>query len=500
MTAALTARSVQKRFGAAVALSNAALTLERGEVHALVGANGCGKSTLSKIIAGTVQRDSGDIVVNGAPLVLSSPAEAEANGISLFYQELSLIPQMSVEDNIFLGREPRNGAGFVDRKALAKKADALLQRFAPVAGRGLNSKARVSDLSPDQRQIVEIVKVLARDPDVVIFDEATAALDHRQVELFFRIIGEMKDKGVSFLFISHRLAEVFAVCDRITVMRNGESVDDFVTAETDMDTVVRAMVGDIAHDLDPAPSTDFTSASARLVVQGARGQRLQDVSFSLRPGEILGLGGLQGQGQSILLQSLFGAEPLTGGRVLIEGRPVVVRTPRAAVRHGFGYVSGDRGRDSALQGRSIFENMAIAEWVAERRRLVWPGRLQARLSEIAQSLNTKYPSLDAPIDALSGGNQQKVFIARWLATNPVVLLLDDPTKGIDLAAKADFFRLVRNLAAAGAAVLFYSSEDAELIGLCHRVLVFNSGRIVAELERAELTSFNLTGAAYGSAA
>lgn len=500
MAPLLLAQAVTKRFGAAVALSDGALRVERGEIHALLGANGCGKSTLSKIIAGTVQRDGGTVEVDGATLELTGPKAAEAAGIALFYQELSLVPQMSVADNIVLGHETVTGLGFLDAQARRANAQALIDRFASVAGEGLTLDAPVSRLTPDQRQIVEICKVLARKPRLMILDEATAALDRRQVELLFAMLAEMKSEGVSAIFISHRLDEVFAVCDRITVMRNGAKVAEFVTAETSMDQVVHAMVGEMADHLRPVRAARPAGEAPRLSVSGATSRRLSDVSFTLGRGEILGLGGLQGQGQSALLRGLFGADPLTAGTVSLDGKPLRLRKPADAIHNGLAYVSGDRGRDAAIHGRSIFENIAAGSFVRERMALVWPQALAERFRTAAASLNTKYAGLDAPIGSLSGGNQQKIFIARWLATRPDVLLLDDPTKGIDLAAKADFFDLVRKLAAEGTSILFYASEDAELLGLCDRILVFNSGAVSDELTGDRLTAFHLNSAAYGSAA
>ena len=499
MTAALEAEAVDKRFGAVIALSDARLTVGQGEIHALLGANGCGKSTLCKIIAGTVSRDSGTIRVAGRPVDLGSPRDAEAAGIALFYQELSLVPQLTIAQNVHLGHEPRTAAGFVDTRRLAADTERLMERFRSVAGQGFTVDAKVSQLSPDQRQIVEIMKVLARRPRLIIFDEATAALDRRQVEVFFGVLRELKQDGASAILITHRMDEVFAISDRITVMRNGETVAEYATAEVDRETVVRAMVGEILSSTAAERPARPAGEVPRLTVRDASGGKLHGVSFEVKPGEILGLGGLQGQGQSTLLRGLFGDQPFARGRVTLDGHTLTVRRPAQAIRAGIAYVSGDRGRDAALHGRSIFENLAAASLVREKRRLVWPSRLAERFRAAAAELNTKYAGLDAPIGSLSGGNQQKIFIARWLATGPAVLLLDDPAKGIDLSAKADFFDLVRKLAAGGTSILFYASEDAELLSLSDRVLVFNSGRITAELEGDTLDNLHLTRAAYGAA-
>jgi ribose transport system ATP-binding protein len=498
MNPVLEARTIAKRFGAVVALSDGGLSVWPGEIHALLGANGCGKSTLSKILAGTVAHDSGTLRFEGRDIVLKSPREAEALGIALFYQELSLIPQLSIADNIFLGHERKGKGGFLDKRRLRADAGALIERFAGVAGEGFTPDAPVSQLSADQRQIVEILKVLARKPRVIIFDEATAALDRRQVDVFFDILRALRAEGVASIFISHRMDEVFAICDRITVMRNGATVASFGTAETNRDAVVHAMVGELAvHERKVAARA---IDQPRLVVENLTSRRLNGLSFTLHRGEILGLGGLQGQGQSSTLRGLFGADALSGGSIRLDGRPLHIRKPTDAIRAGFAYLSGDRGRDAAFHGRSIFENIAAASLVKEKRRIVWPARLKPRFTDAAAALNTKYSDLEAPIGSLSGGNQQKIFIARWLATNSPVLLLDDPTKGIDLAAKADFFALARDLAERGVSILFYASEDSELLGLCDRILVFNSGTVAAELAGDTLTPFHLTNAAYGKAA
>lgn len=499
MTPVLEATSIEKRFGAVVALQNGSLTVMPGEIHALLGANGSGKSTLCKIVAGTVARDKGTLRLHGNDVTLKSPREAEALGVALFYQELSLIPQLSVADNIFLGHERTGGAGFLDSRRLRDDTEALIARFAKVAGAGFAPDTPVSRLAPDQRQLVEILKVLARKPKLIIFDEATAALDRRQVALFFEVMRELKAEGVATIFISHRMDEIFEISDRITVMRNGATVASYATADTDRDTVVHAMVGEVTIHERVQRAARPAGETPRLVVKNATSRRLANVSLSVQPGEILGLGGLQGQGQSSLLQGLFGALPFSGS-IEIDGKPVNIKSPAEAIRAGLAYVSGDRGRDAALHGRSIFENIAAATFVREKMALVWPRNLKARFEEAAAALNTKYAGMEAPIGSLSGGNQQKIFIARWLATNAPVLLLDDPTKGIDLAAKADFFALVRELADKGTSIVFYASEDAELLSLCDRILVFNSGAVSGELQGQTLTSFHLTNAAYGEVA
>ncbi|GHC70380.1 sugar ABC transporter ATP-binding protein [Limoniibacter endophyticus] len=498
MAPALHASAIAKNFGAVRALTDGNLTLEAGEIHALLGANGCGKSTLCKIIAGAVAPTSGKLTISGAQGAFRSPRDAERAGIALFYQELSLVPQLSVAANIFLGREPKRGI-FIDRQALNQKAEELISLFSGVCGKELTPRAIVGTLSPDQRQLVEILKVFAQDPRIMIMDEATAALDGRQSERLFGILREKRAQGVSTIMISHRLDEVFAVCDRITVMRNGATVAALNAAETTRDIVVGHMIGQLAHDAPPSRTGEVEGDVALRLLEVSNA-RVRGISFEARKGEIVGLAGLQGQGQSAVLQGLFGSLPFSSGSIAFEGKKIVLARPGQAVRNGFAYVSGDRARDAALQGRSIFENLIAALTVREGKKIVSPSSLKPRVEKVSASLKTKYGAIDDPIGTLSGGNQQKIFIARWLATQPRVLLLDDPTKGIDLGAKADLFRLMRDLADAGAIILFYSSEDSEVLDYADRVLVFNGGRIAAELSGERINALNLTRAAYGEAA
>lgn len=497
MANALEAAGITKNFGAVRALSDGRLTVGRGEIHALLGANGCGKSTLCKIVAGAVAPTSGTIRFNGENVRFKSPRDAENAGIALFYQELSLIPQLSVADNIFLGREPKRGV-FVDGKALKAEAARLIALFDGVAGKGLEPDAIVGNLPPDQRQLVEILKVFAQNASLMIMDEATAALDGRQSQRFFEILRAKKADGVSTIMISHRLDEVFAVCDRITVMRNGATISELDTAATTREAVVHDMVGDVRAA--PARQNGRSAATPSLKLTDVAGEGVRGVTLEAYPGEIVGLAGLQGQGQSALLKGLFGASPFAAGQIRFEGRELTIGKPSQAVHNGFAYVSGDRGRDASLQGRSIFENLVAALMVREKMRLVRPATLKPRVQKVADDMKTKFAGLDMPIGTLSGGNQQKIFISRWLATAPKLLLLDDPTKGIDLGAKADLFALMRQQADAGATILLYSSEDAEILEYADRILVFNGGRISAELTGADMTSVNMTRAAYGDAA
>jgi ribose transport system ATP-binding protein len=493
----LEASGVRKQFGGVVALAGAQFTLEAGEVHALIGSNGCGKSTLCKIIGGAVAADAGRLMLDGGPVAFAGPREAAAAGIGVFYQDLSLIPQMSVAENIFLGREPRRRNGLVDYPALRTAASAALAQFRTVLGGEIDPDARVVDLSADQCQIVEILKVLAAHPRIVIFDEATAALDRNQVDAVFARIRALKAEGRSIIFITHRMDEVFDIADRVTIMRNGMTVLTSATHQTTRDALVAAMVGE-AQVRRTSQARHAPSREVALEVENLASDKLEGVSLQLRRGEILGLGGLHGQGQSELLRALFGALPIRSGTLRVGGQPLVPKSPRTVMRRSVAYISGDRARYGVLAIRPIFENLVVALLARDRLLAVWRRRLESKILPIVESLKLKFSSLDATVSELSGGNQQKVVIARWLATRPAVLLLDDPTKGIDIQTKDDLYATMAELCDHGGSILFHSSDDEELLTVADRVLVFNGGRIVAELSGEDRNRFALYRAAYAT--
>ena len=490
---------VSKAYGATVALSHGDLELEAGEVHVLIGSNGSGKSTLCKIVAGSVKPDRGEVVLDGAPVAVSGPRAAKALGIGIFYQELSLAARRSVEENICLPALPMAGP-FVDRKTLSERAARYIALFDGVAGDGFSADATVDVLRADQRQLVEIMKTLATEAPVLIFDEPTSALDRAQVDRFFDILRRLKSEGRAIVFISHRMDEIFAIGDRVTVLRDGRTVGTTRIADTSPQDVVRMMVGDETSLAAPAQAAAAASGGAvALSVRGMSGAGFADVSLELRRGEIVGLGGLHGQGQSSVLRAIFGATPPETGEIMLDGKPFAPASPRVAIRAGIAYVSGDRGRDGVIQGRTILENVTPIHFLRNRLKLASAGRLRSKATPAVEALNTKFAGFAHPIGSLSGGNQQKIVIARWLIDRPAVLLLDDPTKGIDLSAKADLFALVRKLAGEGMAIILYSSEDAELLANADRILVFNGGGVTRELSGEQRTRFNLYEAAYEAA-
>ena len=491
----LEASGVQKRFGGVTALAGADFSLQAGEVHALVGSNGCGKSTLCKIIGGSVAADSGRLTLGENAVSFAGPQDAADAGIGVFYQDLSLIPQMTVAENIFLGREPTKKSGLVDRDALNEAAGKALAGFREVLGDDIDADSPVTALSADQGQMVEILKVLAAQPRIIIFDEATAALDRHQVEAVFEHIRSLKAEGRSIIFITHRMDEVFDIADRVTVMRNGQTVMTGEIQETNREALVEAMVGELSSARGERgkhkPATDVA-----LQVDGLHSDKLVDVSLNLKRGEILGLGGLHGQGQSELLRVLFGATKKQSGTMRIDGKPFDPRGPRSAMRHSVAYVSGDRARFGVMAIRPIFENLVVSLLARERRQIVARRALEGKISPIIETLKLKFDSLAAAVSQLSGGNQQKVVIGRWLATRPQVLLLDDPTKGIDIQTKVDLYATLDDLCEQGVSIMLYSSDDEELLAISDRVLVFNAGRIVTELSGEQRTQFELYRAAY----
>jgi len=501
-------RGVSKAYGATMALSHGDLTLEAGEVHVLIGSNGSGKSTLCKIAAGSVRPDAGEMLIDGEQVAISGPQAARAHGIGIFYQELSLATRRTIEENILINDLPLKAGLFVDRKALSERAARYISLFDGVAGEGFAADAPVETLRADQRPLVEIMKTLATEAPILIFDEPTSALDRAQVDRFFEILRRLKEEGRAMVFISHRMDEIFAIGDRVTVIRDGRTVASMPVAETDPAAIIRLMVGgqeELAAPASPhavpdaAPDAAPAGGETALAVSGISGPGFADVGFELKRGEILGFGGLHGQGQSAVLRALFGAVPIHAGTVALRGRPVRAAGPAEAIEQGFAYVSGDRRRDGVVTGRPILENVVPIHYLRQRLKLARPARLREVATPAVDVMKTRFAGFAHPVDSLSGGNQQKVVIARWLIDRPEILLLDDPTKGIDLSAKADLFALIRKLAAEGMAIVLYSSEDAELLANADRILVFNGGRAVRELTGSERTRYNLYQAAYEAA-
>jgi ribose transport system ATP-binding protein len=499
MAESLSARNIVKRYGGVVALSDGNLDVQAREVVALIGANGSGKSTMSKVINGVVVLDGGQLLLDGSPIRFTSPQAAKSAGIATVFQELSLIPQMTVAENIWLTREPLNSFGQVDRKAVKAQTEELLALFEGTYKTALYPDSPVAALPPDEKQIIEILKAISFDPWLIILDEATASLDSRQVRRLFDLVAKWKEQGKAIVFVSHRMEEIFRIADKYAVLRNGRTVGSGNIKDINEKQLVKLMIEKesvLGFLRGEAKQEDKIEKEISLEVENLTNDGLHGVSFQVHKGELLGIGGLQGQGQRHLLHSLFGDIPYSG-TVKLFGREVHFRHPRDAMKSGLALVPGDRAREGLLYIRSILDNLLLPSW----RRFGLPLKVRSARNEadrVGSGLNLKMAGLDEPVSSLSGGNAQKVVIGKWMMRDPQVLLLDDPTKGVDVGTKAEFYALLTRLSSEeGKTVLLYSSDEEELIGLCDRVLVMHDGLIRTELSGNTLTKENLIAASLG---
>jgi ribose transport system ATP-binding protein len=489
----LSAVGVTRSFFGNVVLNDVSLDLRAGSIHALLGENGAGKSTLINLLSGGLKPDSGEIVVDGKAYDALTPHLAQSLGIAVVHQELSLAPHLSVAENIGLGGFPRRG-GFIDYARLAKEAAAILADLE--ADFALDAPVR--DLPLGARQLVEIAKALYRKPRTLILDEPTSSLAAVEVARLKRVLLRLKAQGIALLFISHRLEEVLELCDWVTVLKDGRRTADRSLAGVRPDELVRLMVGRDPGDLFP-PYTPLNGPEIALSVEGLNAGALHDVSFSLRKGEILGLGGLVGQGQEPLLLALFGALGARATRLEVGGRPARMRNVRAATKLGVAYVPSDRKVEGLHLTQSLHFNLILptlrdAAWRGFRRFAVE----RARVGGLMERFGVRGGRTSDHAIQLSGGNQQKIAIAKWLPLNPSVLLLNDPTRGVDVETKREIYLLLRKLAGEGTGVILASSDTPELVHLCDRVLVFADGRIRAQLERAEISEEAIVRAALGA--
>jgi ribose transport system ATP-binding protein len=492
----LRACAVAKRYGPTIALAGVELEIWSGEIVALVGANGSGKSTLTKIITGVIGSDEGRIEVNGNPQKFHSPRHAHRAGIRAAYQELSLFTDLSVEANIWMGHEIGRTSHDLGCEAMRKQTEELLANFRGLIGAGVGPTSFVKDLTSDERQIVEFLKALSAKPKVLILDEITASLDARQVERVFGIARSLKESGHGVVMITHRLSEVFELSDRTVVLRNGSIVGKLETNRTKSEDLVHLMVGDAVdaattyYKRTSGGSADVPVLEAEVSVRS----EIRPIHFTLHRGEVLGLGGLQGHGQREVLLSLFGLRNHTR-RILVHGNSVRLRDSRDAVSSGIALVPGDRNREGNIAAHSILDNALLTTWREFRfGPFLRVGAARLAVDRLMKRLKLKARSLDDPVSSLSGGNAQKVVIGKWLMGSPSILLLDDPTKGIDVNAKKEFYALLMELKLQGLAVLFFSSDDDELTTLCDRVLVMYEGQIACELAHAQLSRETLVAA------
>lgn len=477
---------IEKSFPGVHALSQCRFELHSGEVHFLMGENGAGKSTLMKVLTGVYAKDAGRILYKGREVEISNPKAAQSLGISIIHQELNLMPHLTIAQNIFIGREPRKGGSFLlDEKELNEKAKKLLARM----NLELDPQTRVSDLTVARQQMVEIAKALSYHSEVLIMDEPTAALTESEIEELFRIIRQLKEKGVGIIYISHRMEELKQIADRVTVMRDGCYIDTVCAQEVSIQQVISMMVGRTLVD-NPEENTVASSEEVVLEVKNLnRGKTIRNVNFKLKKGEILGFAGLMGAGRTEVARAIFGADPVDSGEVYIRGEKVEVKNPSDAVRHGIGYLSEDRKRYGLTLGMDVETNVVLANFRKFLRLFGWVNDTQTRAvaEQYVQALQIKTPGLRQKVKFLSGGNQQKVVMGKWLMRDCDILIFDEPTRGIDVGAKSEIHKLLKELAAQGKSIIMISSELPEILRMSHRVLVMCEGRITGELQAEEAT-------------
>jgi ABC-type sugar transport system ATPase subunit len=497
----LDATGVHKRFGGVHALRGVSLGIRAGEVHALVGENGAGKSTLINILAGAVRRDAGRIVFAGQELDLRSPAESQAVGIAVIHQELAVLPTMSVAENLFMGRLPARG-GWLERRAMRAGSRELLAQV----DLDVDPRATISDLSLSQQQLVEIARALSAGARLLIMDEPSSSLTDHETRRLLELVRRLRANGVGILYVSHRMAEVFAVADRITVYRDGQYVETLERAATTPETVVglmvgRALVAGVPNEYRHPAETILELRELRRRAAARTGGQvgLDGVSLTVRRGEIVGLAGLVGAGRSEVARAVFGADPVDSGEILLEGDPVRLRTPADAIRMGVAMVPEDRKALALFLEKPVRWNVTMARLPAlARAGVVRRARERMLVQEQVERLRIRAASVETPVRALSGGNQQKTVLARWLTTRPKLLILDEPTHGVDVGAKAEIYALIRTLARDGVGILLISSELPEVLELSDRIVVMRAGRVAATLDRSEaderLVMLHATGA------
>ncbi len=484
ITPALQMRNITKQFPGVRALDGVSLEVMPGEVHALLGENGAGKSTLMKILAGAQPLDTGEILIHGQTVHIDSPQKAMSLGISIIYQEFNLAPSLSVAENIFLGREPRSIIpGMIDFKTLYRNAQEQIDRLRV----RMDVHTPVAQLSVAQQQMVEVAKATSRKSSIIIMDEPSAPLTDHELEALFDLIKRLKNEGVSIIYISHRLEEVFEICDRVTIMRDGRHIYTGEVEGLTRDEIVRYMVG---RELTEAiPKETAPIGQPALTVEGiTRKGVLHNISFELKHGEIVGLAGLVGSGRTETARAIFGADPIDSGSIKVDGSTVRIRSPRDAIKNGIGLVTEDRKAQGLVLPMPIKQNTTLTNLpLISRLGFLKMGKERKVAEQYRTSLNIKTPSVEQAVKNLSGGNQQKVVLSKWLYSGSRILIFDEPTRGIDVGAKSEIYKLMNSLAAEGCAILMISSELPEILGMSDRILVMHEGSLAGELSREEAT-------------
>ncbi|CAE6824625.1 sugar ABC transporter ATP-binding protein [Paraburkholderia nemoris] len=481
-TPILELRRIEKRFPGVIALKEMSFAVRKGSVHVICGENGAGKSTLMKIVSGIYQPDAGEIFVNGEKVAVDSPLTARRMKISMVTQELNYIPEITVAQSLFLGDEPRTRFGSIDWKKLYADAKALLER----EGLHYRLDTKLKELSLSDLQMLEIMKAVSREANIIIFDEPTSAITSKEVDVLFKKIDELRAKGAGIVYISHRFEELYRIADDISVIRDGSHVATRRATEIDIETIIQMMVGRKLDNVYP-PKPEPKVGAAALEVKGlGDDERFSNVSFNVRKGEIIGLAGLMGAGRTEVVRTVFGLDPYTTGEILVHGEQVRIRTVQDAVRLKIAMLSEDRKRYGIVPMRSITENIGLVSLKKFFRRGYRDAKTEKRLIDGASKrMKVKAPGFNTEIGLLSGGNQQKVMLAKWMLCEPDILILDEPTRGIDVGAKFEIYKIIFELAQEGRAVIVISSELSELTAICDRIYVMASGRISGELKGPE---------------
>ena len=478
---------ISKSFSGNQVLNDVSFELANGEIHALMGENGAGKSTLMKILSGIHHKDSGHIRVDGEEHTFKTIKDSERCGIHVIHQELNILPDLSVAENLFLGKELTYGFSIMKRAEMRRQAHDLLCKL----GLDIDPKTRAGDLSVGKQQLVEIAKAIASDAKYIVMDEPTAALTDREIQTLFETVRELKNKGISFVYISHRMEEIFAICDRITILRDGQYAGVRDIPKTSFDEIVAMMVG---RELgERFPERQHCIGDTKLSVDNLCANHVfENVSFELRKGEVLVLAGLMGAGRTEVAQTLFGARKANSGSITIDGQAVKIHNPIQAMQHKIGFVTEDRKTEGLLLDFSIQDNIMLTNFDKTcRMGITQPASENQFVQKFIDQLAIRTTNAHLPVKSLSGGNQQKVVLAKWLGTEPDILILDEPTRGVDIGAKKEIYTIINQLAEAGVAILMISSELPEVIGMADRVLVMHEGRITGEVNKSNMTQENI---------
>lgn len=477
---------VTKRFGGITAVNDVSFGIESGEIHAVVGENGAGKSTIMKMLAGVHRPDGGTLLLRGQPVTIADPLHARNLGVSIVFQELNLFPHLTVAGNVFANREATHGPGLLDERTMVAATRRVLDQM----GVALDPNARVGRLSVAEKQLVEIARTLQQQSDIIIMDEPNSALSAAETERLFALLRRLRDKGLTIIYVSHRLEEVFAIADRISVIRDGRYQGTWAIAGTTIPAIIAQMIGRRLDEAFPQREPVPAEAPTAVSVAGLRvGTHVGPVDFSVRAGEILGFAGLEGSGIGEVFHVLFGLAKPTDGEVVYKGRSAAPRSPFEAIRQGFALIPANRRDEGLMTSWSIRRNasLAVLDKLLDRLGMIDRGRERGLATDAVRKLHVATDSIDKRVVNLSGGNQQKVVVAKWLATGPEILILNDPTRGIDVGAKSEIYALCDELARQGLALLFTSSEIEETLGVCDRILVFHKGRVIREFARGEAT-------------